>query len=116
MRIIFMGTPDFAVPTLDALIAAGHQIAAVYCQPPRPAGRGKTLHPSPVQASAEAAGMGVRPPVPLRDPGARAAFAALEPDRAVVAPYGLILPEPILTPPRHGCLNVHASLLPRWRG
>jgi methionyl-tRNA formyltransferase len=116
MRIIFMGTPDFAVPTLDALIAAGHQIAAVYCQPPRPAGRGKALRPSPVQASAEAAGIEVRTPLTLRDPDAQAAFAALKADLAVVAAYGLILPEPILNAPRHGCLNVHASLLPRWRG
>ena len=116
MRIIFMGTPDFAVPTLDALIAAGHEIAAVYCQPPRPAGRGKALRPSPVQASAEAARIEVRTPLTLRDPDAQAAFAALEPDLAVVAAYGLILPEPILNAPRYGCLNVHASLLPRWRG
>lgn len=116
MRIIFMGTPDFAVPTLDALIAAGHEIAAVYCQPPRPAGRGKALRPSPVQASAETAGIAVRTPLTLRDADAQAAFAALQPDLAVVAAYGLILPEPILNAPRHGCLNVHASLLPRWRG
>jgi methionyl-tRNA formyltransferase len=116
MRIIFMGTPDFAVPTLDALIAAGHQIAAVYCQPPRPAGRGKALRLSPVQASAQAADIQVRTPLTLRDPEAQAAFAALKPDLAVVAAYGLILPEPILNAPRYGCLNVHASLLPRWRG
>jgi len=116
MRIIFMGTPDFAVPTLDALIAAGHGIAAVYCQPPRPAGRGKALRPSPVQASAEAAGLPVRTPLSLRDPEAQAEFAAMTPDLAVVAAYGLILPEPILDAPRFGCINVHASLLPRWRG
>jgi methionyl-tRNA formyltransferase len=116
MRIIFMGTPEFAVPTLDALIAAGHEIAAVYCQPPRPAGRGKALRPSPVQASAQAAGLEVRTPLTLRDPDAQAAFAALDPDLVVVAAYGLILPEPVLSAPRHGCLNVHASLLPRWRG
>jgi methionyl-tRNA formyltransferase len=116
MRIIFMGTPDFAVPTLDALIAAGHEIAAVYCQPPRPAGRGKALRPSPVQASAETAGIVVRTPLTLRDADAQAAFAALQPDLAVVAAYVLILPEPILNAPRHGCINVHASLLPRWRG
>ncbi|SFR96292.1 methionyl-tRNA formyltransferase [Sphingomonas jatrophae] len=112
-----MGTPDFAVPTLDALAAAGHDIAAVYTQPPRPAGRrGRVLTPSPVQARAEALGLEVRSPVSLRDPAAQAAFAALDLDAAVVAAYGLILPVPILAAPRHGCLNVHASLLPRWRG
>jgi methionyl-tRNA formyltransferase len=116
MRIAFMGTPDFAVPTLDALIAAGHEIAAVYTQPPRPAGRGKALAPSPVQRRAEAAGIEVRTPASLRDAEAQAAFAALDLDAAVVAAYGLILPEPVLSAPRHGCLNVHASLLPRWRG
>ena len=116
MRIIFMGTPEFAVPTLDALIAAGHDLAAVYCQPPRPAGRGKAPRKSPVQHSAEAAGIEVRTPVSLRDPGAQQLFAALGADVAVVAAYGLILPEPILAAPRHGCLNVHGSLLPRWRG
>ena len=116
MRIAFMGTPDFAVPTLDALIAAGHEVAAVYSQPPRPAGRGKGLAPSPVQRRAEEAGIEVRTPVSLRDPEAQASFAALALDVAVVAAYGLILPEPILDAPKHGCLNVHASLLPRWRG
>jgi methionyl-tRNA formyltransferase len=116
MRIVFMGTPDFAVPTLDALIAAGHDIAVVYCQPPRPAGRGKALSPSPIQRRAEAAGLEVRTPASLRDADAQAAFAALKPMVAVVAAYGLILPEPILAAPRKGCLNVHASLLPRWRG
>jgi methionyl-tRNA formyltransferase len=116
MRITFMGTPDFAVPTLDALLAAGHDVAAVYSQPPRPAGRGKGLAPSPVQKRAEAAGIEVRTPVSLRDAEAQATFAALDLDAAVVAAYGLILPEPILKAPRHGCLNVHASLLPRWRG
>jgi methionyl-tRNA formyltransferase len=116
MRLAFMGTPDFAVPTLDALIAAGHEIVAVYTQPPRRAGRGKALTPSPVQRRAEDAGIEVRTPVSLRDPIAQAAFADLGLDVAVVAAYGLILPEPILTAPRHGCLNVHASLLPRWRG
>ena len=115
MRLAFMGTPDFAVPTLDALLDAGHEIAAVYTQPPRPAGRGKALLPSPVQRRAEAAGIEVRTPA-LRDPQAQAAFAALDLDAAVVAAYGLILPVPILEAPRHGCLNVHASLLPRWRG
>ncbi|HZG07648.1 MAG TPA: methionyl-tRNA formyltransferase [Allosphingosinicella sp.] len=116
MRIAFMGTPDFAVPTLEALIAAGHDIAAVYAQPPRPAGRGKALRPSPVQARAEAAGIPVRTPLTLRDPAEQEAFGALDPDVAVVAAYGLILPVPILQAPRHGCLNIHGSLLPRWRG
>ena len=116
MRIAFMGTPDFAVPTLDALIAAGHEIAAVYCQPPRPAGRGKGLSPSPVQQRAEAAGIAVRTPASLKGAEEQAAFAGLDLDAAVVAAYGLILPEPILATPRYGCLNVHASLLPRWRG
>lgn len=116
MRIIFMGTPDFAVPTLAALIAAGHEIPAVYCQPPRPAGRGKALRPSPVQLRAEAAGLEVRTPVSLRAAEEQAAFAAMKPHVAVVAAYGLILPEPVLKAPVFGCLNVHASILPRWRG
>jgi methionyl-tRNA formyltransferase len=116
MRIAFMGTPDFAVPTLDALVAAGHDIAAVYCQPPRRAGRGKAVTPSAVQARAEALGLTVRYPVGLRDAEAQADFAALDLDVAVVAAYGLILPPAILAAPRLGCLNVHGSLLPRWRG
>ena len=116
MRIAFMGTPDFAVPTLDALLDAGHEVVAVYTQPPRPAGRGKALLPSPVQKRAEAAGLELRSPVSLKGAEAQAAFAALQLDAAVVAAYGLILPAPILSAPRHGCLNVHASLLPRWRG
>src|SRR5687768_3198461 len=116
MRIAFMGTPDFAVPTLDAMIAAGHEVAAVYSQPPRPAGRGKAPRPSPVQLRAEAAGIEVRTPVSLRDERVQADFAALGVDAAIVAAYGLILPQPILDAPRLGCLNVHASLLPRWRG
>ncbi|HEY0116575.1 MAG TPA: methionyl-tRNA formyltransferase [Allosphingosinicella sp.] len=117
MRIAFMGTPEFAVPTLDALLAAGHEVAAVYTQPPRPGGRrGKAPTPSPVQRRAEAAGIEVRTPERLRGAEEQAAFAALGLDAAVVAAYGLILPEPILQAPRHGCLNVHASLLPRWRG
>ncbi|TFI58197.1 methionyl-tRNA formyltransferase [Sphingomonas parva] len=116
MRIAFMGTPDFAVPTLDALLAAGHEVVAVYSQPPRPAGRGKALRPSPVQQRAEDAGIEVRTPLTLRDAEAQAAFAALDLDAAVVAAYGLILPQPILDAPRRGCLNVHGSLLPRWRG
>ena len=116
MRIAFMGTPDFALPTLDALIEAGHDIAAVYSQPPRPAGRGKAVRPSPVQQRAEAAGITVRTPRTLRDAGEQEAFRALGLDVAVVAAYGLILPEPILSAPHYGCLNVHASILPRWRG
>src|SRR5687768_8800733 len=116
MRIAFMGTPDFAVPTLDAMIAAGHEVAAVYSQPPRPAGRGKAPRPSPVQLRAEAAGIEVRTPVSLRDERVQADFTALGVDAAIVAAYGLILPQPILDAPRLGCLNVHASLLPRWRG
>ena len=116
MRLAFMGTPEFAVPTLDALIEAGHEIAAVYTQPPRPAGRGKSLSPSPVHRRAETAGIAVRTPPSLRDSTEQQAFAALELDVAIVAAYGLILPVAILEAPRHGCLNVHASLLPRWRG
>jgi len=116
MRLAFMGTPDFALPTLLALHAVGHSILAVYTQPPRPAGRGKALQPSPVQIQAEQLGLPVRSPVSLRDAEAQAAFAALNLDAAVVAAYGLILPRPILDAPRHGCLNVHGSLLPRWRG
>lgn len=115
MRIIFMGTPEFAVPTLDALVADGHEIAAVYSQPPRRGNRGKVA-PSPVHARAEARGIAVRTPVSLRDGEAQAAFAALDADIAVVAAYGLILPQAVLDAPRHGCLNVHGSLLPRWRG
>jgi methionyl-tRNA formyltransferase len=116
MRIAFMGTPEFAVPTLERLIAAGHDVVAVYSQPPRPAGRGKALRPSPVQRSAEAAGIEVRTPRSLKGPDEAAAFAALRLDAAVVAAYGLILPPAILEAPRRGCFNVHASLLPRWRG
>lgn len=117
MRLAFMGTPDFAVPTLDALLEAGHEVVAVYTQPPRPGGRrGKELTPSPVHKRAEAAGIEVRTPVSLRVPEEQEAFAALNLDAAVVAAYGLILPVPILEAPHHGCLNVHASLLPRWRG
>src|SRR3954462_5584145 len=116
MRIAFMGTPDFAVPTLDALIDAGHDVVAVYTQPPRPAGRGKALSPSPVQRRAEAAGIEVRTPSSLRGAEEQQAFAGLKLDAAVVAAYGLILPQPILAAPRHGCLNAHGSMLPRWRG
>ena len=116
MRIVFMGTPDFAVPTLRALHHAAHDIAAVYTQPPRPAGRGKKLRPSPVQAEAEVLGIDVRTPKSLKSAEAQEAFAALEPDVAVVAAYGFILPQAVLDIPKHGCLNVHASILPRWRG
>ena len=116
MRIIFMGTPEFSVPVLQALVDAGHDVVASYSQPPRPAGRGKALRPSPVQAAAEQIGIEVRTPLSLRGVEEQAAFAALDADVAVVAAYGLILPRAILDAPRHGCLNVHASLLPRWRG
>ncbi|MGD9862134.1 MAG: methionyl-tRNA formyltransferase [Pseudodonghicola sp.] len=116
MRIIFMGTPDFSVPVLDALVGAGHEVAAVYCQPPRPAGRGKKDRPSPVQARAEALGLPVRHPVSLKGAEAQAEFAALDADVAVVVAYGLILPQAVLDAPAKGCLNIHASLLPRWRG
>ena len=116
MRLIFMGTPDFAVPALDALVRAGHEMAAVYCQPPRPAGRGKALQASPVQRRAEALGVEVRHPLTLRDADEQARFSALDADAAVVAAYGLILPKTILAAPRLGCFNLHASLLPRWRG
>lgn len=116
MRVVFMGTPDFSVPVLDALIAAGHEVVAVYCQPPRPAGRGKKDRPSPVQNRAEALGLQVRYPVSLKSTQEQAAFAALGADVAVVVAYGLILPQSVLDAPKHGCLNIHASLLPRWRG
>ncbi len=111
-----MGTPDFAVPALEALVEAGHEVCAAYTQPPRPAGRGKQLQPSPVQRRAEVLGIPVRSPTSLRNAEAQAEFAALEADIAVVAAYGLILPQAILDAPTNGCLNVHASLLPRWRG
>ncbi len=116
MRCVFMGTPDFSVPVLDALVAAGHEIACVYCQPPRPAGRGKQPRPTPVQARAEALGLPVRTPASLRGETEQARFAALRAEVAVVVAYGLILPQAILGAPAHGCLNIHASLLPRWRG
>ncbi len=116
MRIIFMGTPDFAVPALNALVEAGHEMVAVYTQPPRPAGRGKQLQTSAVQGKAEALGIEVRSPRTLRDLAAQADFAALGADIAVVAAYGLILPQAVLDAPKLGCLNIHASLLPRWRG
>jgi len=116
MRIVFMGTPDFAVPSLRALIAAGHEVVAVYSQPPRPAGRGKRLQPSPVHLAAQAAGIAVHTPISLKGAEDQTAFAAHRADVAVVAAYGLILPPPVLAAPVHGCLNVHGSLLPRWRG
>lgn len=116
MRIVFMGTPEFAVPALAALVDAGHTVAAAYTQPPRPAGRGKKLQPSPVQREAEARGIPVRYPASLKSAEAQAEFAELEPEVAVVAAYGLILPQAVLDVPTFGCLNIHASLLPRWRG
>ena len=116
MRIVFMGTPDFSVPVLQALVDSGHNVVAAYSQPPRRAGRGKAVTPSPVQARAEALGIPVRTPQTLRDADAQAEFAALDADVAVVAAYGLILPRAVLEASRLGCLNVHASLLPRWRG
>jgi methionyl-tRNA formyltransferase len=116
MRLAFMGTPEFAVPTLDALVAAGHDVAAVYTQPPRPANRGKKLTPSAVHQRAEELGLLVRSPLSLRQEDAQADFAALGLDVAIVAAYGLILPPAVLNAPMHGCLNVHGSLLPRWRG
>ena len=116
MRIIFMGTPEFAVPALKALHDAGHDVVCVYTQPPRPAGRGKKLQPSPVQKVAEDLGKAVRTPKSLKSAEAQADFAALDADVAIVAAYGLILPQAVLDAPRHGCLNIHASLLPRWRG
>ena len=117
MRLAFMGSPDFAVPALRALHAAGHRIVAVYCQPPRPAGRGHALRRCPVHVAADALGLPVRTPARLRkDHAAQQDFVALDLDAAVVAAYGLILPPAMLEAPRRGCLNVHASLLPRWRG
>ncbi|MBS3928002.1 MAG: methionyl-tRNA formyltransferase [Sphingomonadales bacterium] len=117
MRVIFMGTPDFAVPALQALVAAGHEVVAAYTQPPRPGGRrGKELTPTPVHKAADMLGIAVRHPVSLKGADEQATFAALEADVAVVAAYGLILPQAVLDAPRLGCLNVHASLLPRWRG
>ncbi len=116
MRIVFMGTPEFAVPALIALIEAGHEVVAAYTQPPRPAGRGKQLQPSPVQREAQARGIMVRYPASLKGADEQAEFAALGADIAIVAAYGLILPQAVLDAPKHGCLNIHASLLPRWRG
>lgn len=115
MKVVFMGTPDFAVPALRA-IARAHEVVAVYCQPPRPAGRGKKDRPSPVQRAAEELGLPVRHPTSLKGSAEQAEFAALGADVAVVAAYGLILPQAVLDAPSHGCINIHASLLPRWRG
>ncbi|MEM6727993.1 MAG: methionyl-tRNA formyltransferase [Pseudomonadota bacterium] len=116
MRLVFMGSPDFAVPALDALVEAGHEVACVYCQPPRPAGRGKKDRKTRVHMRAEELGLPVRHPASLRNEEAQREFAALQADVAIVAAYGLILPKPILDAPRMGCINIHASLLPRWRG
>ena len=116
MRIVFMGSPDFAVPSLDALVGDGHEIACVYTQPPRPAGRGKSEQKTAVHHRADELGMEVRCPKSLKNPEEQARFAALDADLAVVAAYGLILPQPVLEAPKAGCINVHASLLPRWRG
>ena len=116
LRLAFMGTPDFAVPTLAELIAQGHDIAAVYSQPPRPKGRGMALEPGPVQKFAEAAKLPVRTPLSLKGAEEQAAFAALDLDVAIVVAYGLLLPKAILDAPQLGCFNLHGSLLPRWRG
>jgi methionyl-tRNA formyltransferase len=116
MRLIFMGTPDFAVETLKALIAAGHEITCVYSQPPRAKGRGITLQPTPVHAFAEAQGVEVRTPLSLKSEDEQKRFADVKADAAVVVAYGLLLPQAILDAPKYGCFNVHASLLPRWRG
>ena len=116
MRIIFMGSPDFAVPSLNALVEAGHEVVAVYSQPPRPAGRGKGERKTAVHERADALGITVRTPRTLRDEEEQGRFRGLDADLAVVAAYGLILPRPILEAPKAGCINVHASLLPHWRG
>src|SRR3954467_6725558 len=116
MRIVFMGSPEFAVPSLNALLEAGHEIVAVYSQPPRPAGRGKGERRTAVHEQAEALGIEVRTPKTLRNEEEQERFRKLGADLAVVAAYGLILPKPILDAPKGGCVNVHASLLPRWRG
>jgi methionyl-tRNA formyltransferase len=116
LRLAFMGTPDFAVPTLTELIGQGHEIAAVYTQPARPKGRGLVPEASPVEKLARAHGLPVRTPATLKEAAAQAEFAALALDAAVVVAYGLLLPKPILDAPKLGCFNLHASLLPRWRG
>ncbi|MEM9343607.1 MAG: methionyl-tRNA formyltransferase [Pseudomonadota bacterium] len=116
MRLVFMGTPDFSIPALNALVEAGHDVVCAYTQPPRRAGRGKKERPTPVHARADALGLDVRHPVSLKGAVEQAEFAALSADAAVVVAYGLILPQAVLDAPRLGCLNIHASLLPRWRG
>ena len=116
LRLIFMGSPDFSVPVLTALIDAGHEVACVYAQPPRPAGRGQKERPGPVHTAALERGLDVRTPTSFKNPETVAEFEALNADVAVVVAYGLILPKPILDAPKLGCVNVHASLLPRWRG
>ncbi|MEK9753800.1 MAG: methionyl-tRNA formyltransferase [Rhodospirillaceae bacterium] len=116
MRLAFMGSPDFSVPALAALVEAGHEVVCVYTQPPRPAGRGHKERPCPVHAYAAEQGFEVRTPVSLKDAAEQRALAELSPDIAVVAAYGLILPQAVLDAPKYGCVNIHASLLPRWRG
>ena len=116
LRVIFMGTPDFAVPTLREIVRQGHEVVAVYSQPPRRAGRGMESRPSPVASAAQEMGLELRTPASLKDEAEEAAFQALQADIAVVVAYGLILPRPILHAPRLGCLNLHPSRLPRWRG
>jgi methionyl-tRNA formyltransferase len=116
MRLVFMGTPDFSVTVLKALMAAGHHILCAYAQPPRPAGRGMALRPTPVQAFAESQGIEVRTPLSLKSEEEQQRFQALNADAAVVVAYGLLLPKAVLEAPKQGCFNVHASLLPRWRG
>src|SRR5512146_2930780 len=116
MRLAFLGTPDFAVPTLTELVGQGHDIACVYSQPPRPKGRGLETEPTPVAKAAATYGIPVRTPLTLKNAEAQAEFAALELDAAIVVAYGLLLPKPILDAPKLGCFNLHGSLLPRWRG
>ncbi len=116
LRVVFMGTPDFAVPTFTEIVGHGHEVLAVYTQPPRPAGRGMAERRSPVHEAADRFGIPVRTPLNFRDEAERAAFADLGTDVAVVVAYGLLLPKPVLDAPAEGCLNLHASLLPRWRG
>ena len=116
LKLVFMGTPEFSVPCLDALVAAGHEVVAVYSQPPRPAGRGMADRKSPVQARADALGIPVLTPPSLKGAAEQAVFASFAPDAAIVVAYGLLLPKAILDTPKFGCFNVHASALPRWRG
>jgi len=116
MRLIFMGTPKFSCTALQALVAAGHEIACVYCQPPRPKGRGQEVHKQPVHELAEKLGIEVRSPLSLKSADEQEKFAAVKADAAVVVAYGLLLPKAILDAPKFGCFNIHASLLPRWRG